>query len=266
VVANGHDSEPTTIVIADDHAVFREGTRRLLEEEPDITVVGEAATGLEAVAAVKELHPNLVVMDIVMPGITGIEATREIKRSHPGTAVLILSAYDDERYVLGLLEAGAAGYLLKSAGGHELVQAIRSIAAGEAVLGPTVMSKLLSRAYGSSGHASSEHGDEHLTEREMEVLRLAGAGRGNKEIAQELSLSLPTVKAHLVNIFNKMAVGSRTEAVLHAVRRGWIQVDEVTPADVLPGDAAEGRGVAPHDHGAGRAAHRSAPGGGKGRQ
>ena len=127
------------------------------------------------------------------------------------------------------------------------------------------MSKLLSRAYGSSGHASSEHGDEHLTEREMEVLRLAGAGRGNKEIAQELSLSLPTVKAHLVNIFNKMAVGSRTEAVLHAVRRGWIQVDEVTPADVLPGDAAEGRGVAPHDHGAGRAAHRSAPGGGKGR-
>ncbi len=267
MVADGHVAEPTTIVIADDHAVFREGTRRLLDEEPDLTVIGEAATGLEAVAAVKDLRPDLVVMDIVMPGLTGIEATREIKRSHPGTAVLILSAYDDERYVLGLLEAGAAGYLLKSAGGHELVQAIRAIAAGEAVLGPTVMSKLLSRAYGSSGHAPSEPGDERLTEREMAVLRLAGAGRGNKEIASELALSLPTVKAHLVNIFNKMAVGSRTEAVLHAVRRGWIQVDEVTPADLLPDDTfGQGRDSAPHDHGAGRAAHKAAAGRGKARR
>ena len=261
MVVEGRLSEATSIVIADDHAVFREGTRRLLDEEPDLTVVGEAATGLEAVAVVKALRPNLVVMDIVMPGLTGIEATREIKRSHPGTAVLILSAYDDERYVLGLLEAGAAGYLLKSAGGHELVQAIRAIAAGEAVLGPTVMSKLLARAYGSSGHAPSEPGGERLTEREMAVLRLAGAGRGNKEIASELALSLPTVKAHLVNIFNKMAVGSRTEAVLHAVRRGWIQVDEVTPADLLPDDmAGESRDAAPHDHGAGRTAHKAAAG------
>jgi DNA-binding NarL/FixJ family response regulator len=267
VVADAHDSEPTTIVIADDHAVFREGTRRLLEEEADLAVIGEAATGLEAVAKVKELQPDLVVMDIVMPGLTGIEATREIKRSHPGTAVLILSAYDDERYVLGLLEAGAAGYLLKSAGGQELVQAIRAISSGDAVLGPTVMSKLLSRAYGSSGHAAAEPGEERLTEREMDVLRLAGAGRGNKEIAQELALSLPTVKAHLVNIFNKMAVGSRTEAVLHAVRRGWIQVDEVTPPDVLPDDhAGEGHDAAMRDHGAGRVAQRAATGRWRGRR
>jgi len=225
--------EPTSIVIADDHAVFREGTRRLLEEEADLNVVGEAGTGLEAVTVVRALRPNLVVMDIVMPGLTGIEATREIKKSHPGTAVLILSAYDDDRYVLGLLEAGAAGYLLKSVGGHELVQAIRAIAAGEAVLDPTVMTKLLVRAYGSSGHVPSEPGDEHLTDREMAVLRLAGAGRGNKEIASELALSLPTVKAHLVNIFNKMAVGSRTEAVLQAVRRGWIHMEDVTPVGVF---------------------------------
>jgi NarL family two-component system response regulator LiaR len=225
--------ELTSILIADDHAVFREGTRRLLEGEPDLNVVGEAGTGLEAVAAVKDLRPHLVVMDIVMPELTGIEATREIKKSHPGTAVLILSAYDDDRYVLGLLEAGAAGYLLKSAGGRELVQAIRSIAAGDAVLDPAVMAKLLLRVYGTSDRTPPQPGDERLTDREMMVLRLAGAGRGNKEIASELALSLPTVKAHLVNIFNKMAVGSRTEAVLHAVRRGWIQMDEVPAARAL---------------------------------
>jgi DNA-binding NarL/FixJ family response regulator len=232
--------ELTSILIADDHAVFREGTRRLLEEELDLSVVGEAGTGLEAVAAVNDLRPHLVVMDIVMPGLTGIEATREIKKSHPGTAVLILSAYDDERYVLGLLEAGAAGYLLKSAGGRELVQAIRAIAAGDAVLDPTVMAKLLLRVYGSSHHAPAQPGDERLTDREMMVLRLAGAGRGNKEIASELALSLPTVKAHLVNIFNKMAVGSRTEAVLQAVRRGWIRVEDVPAAHALsPGAEAQ---------------------------
>ena len=257
-------TEATSIVIADDHAVFREGTRRLLDEEPDLTVVGEAGTGTEAVSIVRALRPDLVVMDIVMPGLTGIEATREIKRSHPGTAVLILSAYDDDQYVLGLLEAGAAGYLLKSAGGHELVQAIRAIAAGESVLDPGVMAKLLGRANGHAGHAPSDHDDERPTDREMDVLRLAGAGLGNKEIAAELSLSLPTIKAHLVNIFNKMAVGSRTEAVLQAVRRGWIEVDGVTAGGGLPHgvEMPTSDGAAPHDPGGeehtARASHRAA--------
>lgn len=226
----------TSIVLADDHAVFREGTRRLLDEEPDLNVVGEAGTGEEAVGAVRALKPDLVVMDVVMPGISGIEATREIKRSHPATAVLILSAYDDDRYVLGLLEAGAAGYLLKSAGGHELIQAIRAIAAGEAVLDPSVIARLLARAARPAAHTPSESGGEHLTDREMAVLGLAAKGRGNKEIAAELVLSVPTVKTHLVNIFNKMAVGSRTEAVLQAVRHGWIHVEDVTPADVFSHD------------------------------
>jgi DNA-binding NarL/FixJ family response regulator len=225
--------ERTSIVLADDHAVFREGTRRLLSEELDLNVVGEAETGQRAVSVVRALKPDLVVMDVVMPGLNGIEATREIKKSHPGTAVLILSAYDDDRYVLGLLEAGAAGYLLKSAGGHELIQAIRAIVAGEAVLDPSVMAKLLSRASRTAAHGPAEPGDESPTDREMEVLRLAGQGRGNKEIAAELALSVPTVKAHLVNIFNKMAVGSRTEAVLQAVRRGWIQMEDVAPASLL---------------------------------
>jgi DNA-binding NarL/FixJ family response regulator len=226
----------TSIVLADDHAVFREGTRRLLAEEPDLKVVGEAANGEEAVAAVRALKPDIVLMDVVMPGLNGVEATREIKRSQPGTAVLILTAYDDDRYVLGLLEAGAAGYLLKSAHSNELVQAIRAIAAGEAVLDPGIIAKLLSRATRSNTASPSEHGGEHPTDREMAVLRLAGKGMANKEIAAELMLSVPTVKAHLVNIFNKMAVGSRTEAVLQAVRRGWIHMEDVTPPGALPAD------------------------------
>jgi two-component system, NarL family, response regulator LiaR len=256
----------TSIVLADDHAMFREGTRRLLDEVPDLTVVGEAETGLAAVGMVRTLKPDLVVMDVVMPGLTGIEATREIKRSSPGTAVLILSAYDDDRYVLGLLEAGAAGYLLKSACGHELVQAIRATVAGEAVLDPIVMARLLSRSSRPAAHAASEPRGERPTEREMEVLRLAGKGCGNKEIASELVLSIPTVKAHLVNVFHKMGVGSRTEAVLQAVRHGWIQVEDVTPSEQLTHDcdapsssSAEARvAVAPHAAAAVAARARSA--------
>ena len=242
LTVDGRPMNTTTIVLADDHAVFREGTRRLLAEEPDLNVVGEAATGEATVGAVRSLKPDVVLMDIVMPGMNGVEATREIKRSHPGTAVLILSAYDDDRYVLGLLEAGAAGYLLKSACSHELIQAVRAIAAGEAVLDPHVIARLLARATRSNGVAPPEPGGEHPTDREMAVLRLAGRGLANKEIAAELALSVPTVKAHLVNIFNKMAVGSRTEAVLQAVRRGWIHMEDITPFDLLPAD-----GEAPHE-------------------
>ncbi|MBI5290090.1 MAG: response regulator transcription factor [Chloroflexi bacterium] len=219
--------DTTTILLADDHAVLREGTRRLLDEQPDLVVVGEAATGREAIEAVRALKPDLVVMDVVMPELTGIEATREIKRSRPGTAVLILTAYDDDRYVLGLLEAGAAGYLLKGAGARELIQAIRAIAAGEAVLDRAVTAKLLNRASRRPGHA--DPGSERPTDREITVLRLAGQGKANKEIAAELALTVPTVKAHLVNVFNKLTVGSRTEAVLQALRHGWLQIEDLTP-------------------------------------
>lgn len=221
--------ETITVVLVDDHGVLREGMRRLLEQEPDLAVVGEASNGAEAVEVVRALSPDLVVMDVVMPGISGVEATRLIKKSNPTTAVLILSAYDDDRYVLGLLEAGVAGYLLKSARGQELVQAIRAIRTGDAVLHPSVTARLLARAFHSPHHASSSANGEELTERELEVLRLAASGLGNKEIAERLALSLPTVKAHLVNVFNKMSVGSRTEAVLQALRRGWLHIEDVIP-------------------------------------
>lgn len=220
--------EPITVVLADDHPVLREGMRKLLEQQRDITVVGEAGNGHEAVAAVRALKPDIVLMDVVMPRLNGIEATKQIKRTDPTTAVLILSAYDDDRYVLGLLDAGAAGYLLKNATGQEVIQAIRSVNAGEAVLHPAVAARLLSRAGRLSPRHAPVDGEESLTGRELEVLQLAAKGHSNKEIANELVLSVPTVKAHLVNIFNKLGVGSRTEAVLYGLRMGWLVLEEET--------------------------------------
>jgi DNA-binding NarL/FixJ family response regulator len=218
--------EAITVVLADDHPVLREGMRNLLEQQRDIKVVGEAGNGHEAVAAVRALKPDIVLMDVVMPRLNGIEATKQIKKTNPTTAVLILSAYDDDRYVLGLLDAGAAGYLLKNATGQEVIQAIRSVHAGEAVLHPAVAARLLSRAGRLSPRHAPVDSEEPLTGRELEVLQLAAKGHSNKEIAKELVLSVPTVKAHLVNIFNKLGVGSRTEAVLYGLRMGWLVLEE----------------------------------------
>jgi DNA-binding NarL/FixJ family response regulator len=219
--------ESIKVVLVDDHGVLREGMRRILEEQPDIEVVGEAGNGLEAVAVTKAVAPDLVLMDVVMPRLTGIEATKQIKQSNPTTAVLILSAYDDDRYVFGLLEAGAAGYILKSATAQEVIHAIRAVHSGETVLHPAIAGRLLSRAARSPARGASSHSSGLLTERELEVLRLAARGLSNKEIASQLVLSVPTVKAHLVNIFNKMGVGSRTEAVLQALSQGWVHMDAI---------------------------------------
>ena len=238
--------ETIRIVLVDDHALLREGTRKLLEGEPDLKVVGEAANGLDGVRVVRAEEPDVVLMDVVMPGLTGLEATRQIKKSNPAVAVIILSAYDDDRYVLSLLEAGIAGYLLKSASGHELIQAIRAIKAGEAVLDPRVTAKLLARASRSPAHSSSSSGGERPSERELEVLRLAAHGMGNKEIAAELALSIATVKAHLVNVFNKMGVGSRTEAVLQGLRYGWIHLEDLTYEVPSLNEAALEQAPEPH--------------------
>lgn len=225
-----------TVLLADDHELLREGMRRVLEKEPDLEIVGEAANGAEAVAMVKDLQPNVVLMDVVMPELNGIDATKQIKVSNPATAVIILSAYDDDRYVLGLLEAGVAGYLLKHSSGQEVIQAIRSIHAGDAVLHPAVTAKLLVLASRTPGPAPQSSNGGKPTDRELTVLELAAAGLSNKEIAADLGLSLPTVKAHMVNIFNKAGVGSRTEAVLQALRRGWIQMPDIAPEELDLGD------------------------------
>jgi DNA-binding NarL/FixJ family response regulator len=212
------------VLLADDHALVREGTRRLLETENDVEVVAEAASGEEAVEATKKFHPDIAIMDIAMPGIGGIEATRAIKVSCPETAVLVLSAYDDEPYLMKLLEVGAAGFLLKNVHGQELVNAIRAVSRGEPVLQPSIAEKIMMRM--SNQPEKQQFTPDLLSEREYEVLRLAAKGLPNKEIARRLGLSIRTVHSHLANIFTKMQVGSRTEAVLQALRQGIISLQD----------------------------------------
>jgi two-component system, NarL family, response regulator LiaR len=215
------------ILIADDHAFVREGTRRILEQEPDLEVVAEAGDGEEAVRLASDLKPDVALIDVAMPKLDGIEATRQIKALYPAVAVLVLSAYDDDQFVFGLLEAGAAGYMLKSVRGHEIVDAIRSVHAGESVLHPSVARKVLNRFAGVSSKPRERKSLELLTEREMDVLKLVTKGLSNKDIADDLCLSVRTVQGHLANIFNKLRVGSRTEAVVHALKEGWVTLDDV---------------------------------------
>jgi DNA-binding NarL/FixJ family response regulator len=213
------------VLLADDHALFREGTRSFIEQENDMEVIGEASDGAETIKLVNELHPHIVLMDITMPKVDGIEATRRIKAECPETAILILTDYDNERDILDLLEAGAAGYLLKSLSGADLVNAIRAVHAGEAVLHPTIAQKLFSRL-GSNRRQDTAHENE-LSEREREILKLAARGLSNQDIAAHLYLSHRTVQAHLANIFRKMDAGSRTEAVLKAMTKGWLGLDDL---------------------------------------
>jgi NarL family two-component system response regulator LiaR len=218
--------EKIRVLLAEDHVVVREGTRELIRREQDMEVVGEAGDGEEAIELATKLCPDVVIMDIAMPRVNGIEATRRIKELQPATAVLILTAYDNEQYIFALLEAGAAGYLLKNVRRSELIDAVRAVYAGESVLHPVVTRKVLKRFTEAKGAPAEERGRDILSEREMEVLRLASKGISNKDIAKELVVSARTVQAHLGNIFNKLGVGSRTEAVLYALRRGWVSLEE----------------------------------------
>ncbi len=215
------------VLIADDHAVVREGTRQILEHEPDLKVVAEAADGDEAVKLTGSSKPDVAIIDISMPRVDGIEATRQIKALYPQVAVLILTAYDDDQFVFSLMEAGAAGYLLKSVRGSELVEAIRAVYSGESVLHPSIARKVLNRFVPSLDKGQRQEPPETLSQREMEVLHLATQGLSNQDIADTLSLSLRTVQAHLGHIFNKLRVSSRTEAVVRALKEGWITLDDI---------------------------------------
>jgi len=216
------------IVIADDHAVVRQGTRSLLEREKDLEVVGEAADGEEAVKIVDQLNPDVAIIDIAMPKLNGVEVTRQIKPRHPSTAVLILTAYDDDEYIFALLEAGAAGYLLKDVDSQEVVRAVRAVHTGESVLHPAIARKVISRLTSPATKVGEEKPTVELTEREMEVLKLAARGMSNSDIASKLFISMRTVQGHLSSIFNKLSVGSRTEAVFQAVKRGWLSFEELS--------------------------------------
>ena len=213
-------------MIADDHPLVREALRQALDSEEDMEVVAEAADGEEAVKLASELKPDVAVMDIVMPKLNGIEATRKIKEIAPDIAILILTAYDDDEYVLGLLDAGAAGYLLKSARGQDLAQAIRAIKSGESVLHPKIIAKLLKRAMVTTVEEHKASG--LLSERESEILRLVALGMSNKEIAEKLFLSQRTIKAHLTNIFNKFNVASRSEAIVKGLQWGLVTLENIS--------------------------------------
>jgi len=215
------------VLIADDHAVVREGTRRILQQEKGIEVVAEAGDGEEAIRLATSYKPDVAIMDIAMPVMDGIEATRQIKKLCPDTAVLILSAYDDDQFVFSLLEAGAAGYLLKSVRGRELTDAVLAVHAGESVLHPSVARKVLNRFVPASGKPQEGEPSEVLSDREMQVLKLAARGMSNQDIAEELCLSTRTIQGHLGNIFNKLLVSSRTEAVIRALKEGWITLEDV---------------------------------------
>lgn len=215
------------ILLAEDHVVVRQGTRQLLERESDLEIIGEASDGEEAVQLTTKLKPDVVVMDISMPKLGGIEATRQIKALVSSVAVLVLTGYDYDEYIFSLLEAGAAGYLLKSVSGDELIGAIRAVHSGEPVLHPIVLQKLIARFKSPTPGSTEARPDELLSEREIEVLRVAAKGMSNKAIGEELIISVRTVQAHLRSIFNKLGVGSRSEAVLHGLKRGWFTLEDL---------------------------------------
>ncbi len=212
------------VLLAEDHEIVREGTRQLLERDGGLIVVGEAGDGEEAVRLAGQLQPDVVVMDVRMPVLNGLEATRQIKARRPTVRVLILSAYEDDQYIFPLLEAGANGYLLKTASGKDLVRAIRTVCRGETVLDPHIATKVVTHLTAKQPGYRGEGMVEALTDREVEVLQALADGQSNKEIAETLYISVYTVQVHLRNIFGKLGVSSRTEAVTYAIKQGWVSL------------------------------------------
>ncbi len=206
------------VVLADDHTVVREGIRRILETAPDIRVVAEAGDGAQAIEAIGQFQPDVAVLDIRMPKASGIDVTRWVRENCPSAAVLVLSAYDDDPYVLAVLEAGANGYVLKNADAEDIVRSVRTVHEGKSALDPEIARKVLKRV--SSPH--QEAAPEPLTARERQVLELVAKGHTNKAIGSALGISPRTIQGHLAKIFGKLQAESRTEAVMRAVSQGWL--------------------------------------------
>ena len=213
------------ILVADDHPTFREGLCRFLEEEADMEIVARPENGEEAVRLAKELQPDVAIIDVAMPKLNGIEAARQIKADHPDIAILMVSAYNYEAYLRAALQAGVAGYVLKSAPIEELVSAIRLVHVGEAVFNMKAASRILRHLVAEEGKDRKDF--EGLHSRELEILKLVAEGKNNKDIAAELFLSERTVQTHMINIFRKLQVNSRTEAVLRALKEGWIALEDL---------------------------------------
>ena len=216
--------EKIRILLADDHAIVRAGIRQFLESAGDIEVVAEAGDGEQAKSLIQAEWPDVAVLDIQMPKATGIEVTRWAKANAQGVGILVLTAYDDDPYVMAVLQAGANGYVLKTASPDDIIQAVRDVHAGKSVLDPSVTGALMAQIF----HKSESQPVEQLTEREMEVLHLVAKGYTNKAIGVQLSISDRTVQGHLAHIFDKLQAASRTEAVMRAVSLGWISQDTGT--------------------------------------
>jgi DNA-binding NarL/FixJ family response regulator len=218
----------TTVIVADDHPLLRDGIVNLLEKEDDFEVVGQASNGEEVVKIVDEKCPDLVIMDIEMPGMDGIDATRQIKASHPEVCVVALTVHDGEEYIAAILDAGATGFLLKTTYGRELVEAIRAAHLGEFILDTEIGDRVFRAFTNRSGSQVPPDIKDKLTPRELEVIKLVARGKTNEEIAAPLGISLGAVRNQLSCIFSKLNVGTRTGAIITCLRGGILSLDELS--------------------------------------
>ena len=209
-----------TVLLVDDHRVVRQGVRAFLATQPDISVVGEAESGAEGVQFAGQFVPDVVLMDLIMPGMDGVQATREIKRASPRTQIIVLTSYHDDEHIFPALRAGALSYLLKDIGAEALADAIRQAARGEAALDPRVAARVIKEVQGARATADEFHLITELSDRELEVLGLIAQGMSNAEIAARLVLSEKTVKGHVSNILSKLQLTDRTQAAVYAWREG----------------------------------------------
>jgi NarL family two-component system response regulator LiaR len=225
--SNQDEASKIRIMLADDHPLLRQALKNVLEKQRDFEVIAEASDGEEAVKLATELTPDIVIMDISMPKLNGLAATRQIKASCPMIAVLVLTVHSDSEHILGILQAGAGGYLTKSVFGDEVIHAVRALAAGETVLSPSVSQQILKYAFQHIVEPLSLDAGDKLTSRELEILRLAAKGISNKDIALKLDLSLRTVKGYLAALFLKLNVASRTEVVVVSLRKGILTLTDL---------------------------------------
>lgn len=221
------NSNINSIMLADDHPFIRQALKILLQSEPDMKIIAEASNGLEAVELATKFHPDVVIMDIGMPVMNGLEATRQIKEKCPDVSILVLTVFTDNQHVLGILNAGAAGYLTKEVFGDEVIRAIRAIVAGEAVLTPSILHQIIeSMPQQPPRQQVSAFGNSFST-RELVILKLIARGMCNKDIASELNINVRTIKGNLTTMFNKLGVSSRTELVVTGLKLGLLAISDL---------------------------------------
>jgi len=213
------------VLIADDHAIVRDGVRALLALSEDITVVGEAANGQQAVELARSLGPDVILMDIAMPGLGGLEATIEIRKDNPQAKILVLTQYEDREYIRRFLKAGVSGYVLKKAAGAELTTAIRAVSRGGLVLDPDVAREAMREQVGAATSGQAADPYEALTDREKQVLKLVAEGHSNKEVAELLDISVKTAMSHREHIMQKLDLHSRTDLIKFAIQQGVIRIE-----------------------------------------